>query len=111
MPLQLQSVFSRKWQSLQQRSGADPNFDNNKCPPLDAHPFVEKSAQKDADSYDPTLVDWRSIIKSFEYLAAKEKRCAHFVDCFSHQAAGMCCAVCEGPGGAVHCLQTVPSAG
>lgn len=50
---------------------ADADFDLEQCSFLEPYPF----AQTNAATYDATLVDWRSIVKSFEYLAAKEPRC------------------------------------
>lgn len=49
---------------------AEAEFDYSGCPNLEPLPF----AQTDAATYDPSLVDWRSVVKSFEYLAAQEPR-------------------------------------
>ena len=46
------------------------------CPGANLEP-LPKLAQTTPD-YDPTLVDWRSIKKAVEYLAAKEPRFCNF---------------------------------
>jgi hypothetical protein len=52
---------------------AAAEFDLDSCPSLE--PLTELSK---TDAYDPTIVDWRSVKKSFEYIAGREPRFCNF---------------------------------
>ena len=56
---------------------ADAEFEGNNCPGLEPQYALAQSADAPAD-YDPTQVDWRSLVKAVEFVAAKEKRYCNF---------------------------------